>query len=241
MGSRRTGFANYGVAIAVQSQAIQHRFDATARQYDRRWSAWLPKSRESVILDLGCGCGEFGYFLLRRGYHNYTGVDLCKEEIVLGRRMGVSRLYVGDALAALGRGRNKYDLIVALNLFEHMNINLVLRALRLARRALKDGGRLIVVCPNGLSPFSGSTRYWDYTHVTGFTPASWRQLARLAKFRSVLFEDYGPMARNLPGICRVLAWQAIKAILDVISFVEVARFRDPSRVYTADMKVILQK
>jgi len=110
-----------------------------------------------------------------------------------------------------------------------------------AQHALKPGGRLLAVTPNGLSPFGGATRYWDFSHETSFTPASWRQLARISGFDQIRFEEFGPLPHSLLGAGRVALWTLVKMGWEAIAYIEVGGPRDLSRVYTADMKVILTK
>ena len=235
-------YAAYHLAVGASAgEANLAHYRASARQYRGRWRRWLPADRNARILDLGCGCGEFLYFLRASGYRHLYGVDLNETEIALARQVGLTDLTCGNALEYLADKSAEFDLISALNLFEHLRKKEILSLLGLVYRALKPGGRLLAVTPNGLSPFGGATRYWDFSHETGFTPAAWRQLARLTGFQAPVFEEYGPLPHSVPGIIRTGLWQCVKGGLDLLSLIEVGGPRDPSRVYTADIKIILQK
>jgi len=117
----------------------------------------------------------------------------------------------------------------------------ILRVLHLIHQSLKPGGRLLAVTPNGLSPFGGATRYWDFSHETGFTPASWRQVARITGFGDIQFEEYGPIPHSLSGRIRTILWSLVRLGLKLVAYIEVGGPRDISCVYTADMKVIAFK
>jgi len=184
---------------------------------------------------------SFLYFLASAGYTNIYGVDLNAVEIDHARQMGVPNLTCGDALDYLAQHEADFDLISAFNLFEHLRKEEVLQLLHLIHRALKPSGRLLAITPNGLSPFSGATRYWDFSHETGFTPASWRQLAHLTGFSSMTFEEFGPIPHSVKGRIRSVLWQIIRLGIMAYAYVEVGSPRDASRVYTADMKIILTK
>jgi len=48
---------------------------------------WLKRhvSREDSILEVGCGIGLFGTWLRLEGYKNYTGVDIAKIQVDVGK------------------------------------------------------------------------------------------------------------------------------------------------------------
>ena len=210
-------------------------------QFQGRWLRHLPKNHEVAILDLGCGTGEWLLCLQSLVYNKTYGVDLCHESLRAARTLGVPNTICADAVEFLQGSCDKFDLITAFNFCEHLPKPELIKLLTCVSSALKSGGRFLAVTPNALSPFSGATRYWDITHELAFTPASWRQLARLTGFASVAFEEYGPLAHSIRGAVRCALWQLIKLAFDAISLIEVGRPRDQSRVYTADMKIILGK
>jgi len=146
-----------------------------------------------------------------------------------------------DAVSFLRARRDAYALVAALNVFEHLRKEEVLDLLRVLHGELRPGGRVLIVTPNGLSPFSGTTRYWDFSHELAFTPASWRQVARISGFREPIFEEYGPIPHSLTGVVRTALWRVVALAIEGVAWIEVGGPRDPSRVYTADMKVILTK
>jgi SAM-dependent methyltransferase len=214
----------------------------STRQFGGRWDRWLPKEPATRCLDIGCGTGEFLYYLKSRGYHDIQGVDLSAEELEVARALGAEQVFQENALAFLARTPSEsLGLVSAFNFFEHLNKAEILALLPEVRRVLKPGGLLFAVTPNGLSPFGGSTRYWDFSHETGFTPSSWRQLSRIANFGEVHFEDYGPLPHSLRGRVRAVIWQGIRLGIMAASYVEVGGPRDVSKVYTADMKIILRR
>jgi len=234
-------FDNYLHAVSNFERFGKDYYSHCARQFRGRWLHWLPEDKSVPMLDLGCGRGEYLYFLRSLGYENVFGVDLCQSGLECARRMGISNLVCANALDYLAGKREWYAVITASNLFEHLRKEEILQLLQLIHQALKPGGRLLAVTPNGLSPFAGATRYWDFSHETGFTPASWRQLARITGFTQVRFEEYGPIPHSLLGIIRITLWHLVRLGLEIISYIEVGGPRDVSRVYTADMKIILTK
>ncbi len=238
---RREFTDHFHVAAGIPKALDSLHYQESARQFRGRWNRWLPSNRESSILDVGCGCGEFLYFLRSLGYKNAFGIDLCEGELQHARNMGLANSLHINALDYLADKKESFDLVTAFNFLEHLHKNEILQILNSIFRALKPGGRLLAVTPNGLSPFSGSTRYWDFSHETSFTPTSWRQLARLVGFGEAHFEEYGPIPHSVPGIARVVLWGIVRLGLQAVSYIEVGTPRDVCRVYTSDMKIILTK
>lgn len=234
-------YAAYGAVTGHARPPSAAERAAAARQFGARWRAWLPAERTLPILDVGCGAGLFVDFLRGAGYADVTGIDWSAGEVARASEAGIHGVALADATEFLSDTKDRYGLIAALNVLEHLRKEEILALLRLLHQALVPGGRVIAVTPNGLSPFSGATRYWDFSHELAFTPASWRQLAATAGFRPPVFEEYGPLPHSVSGVVRGALWRAIALAIEGIAWVEVGGPRDPSRVYTADLKVILTK
>lgn len=56
-------------------------FETYYKYFKKNYLKHLPESKESKILDIGCGMGHFLYFLEKEGYKNYLGIDISKENI----------------------------------------------------------------------------------------------------------------------------------------------------------------
>ncbi len=212
-----------------------------ARQYRSRWKSWLPADHGAAFLDLGCGFGEWLYFLREQGYTNAVGIDVSASRVESAKSVVLANIVKAEAKEFLIRSRDKFDVITAFNFFEHLSKDELLDVLELICGALRPNGRVLAVTPNGLSPFSGATRYWDFSHEQSFTPASWRQIAALTRFRKIHFEEYGPMAHSVAGAIRVWLWSGVRLVIKFINYVEVGGPRGDTRVYTADMKIVLMK
>ncbi|MDB5082600.1 MAG: Methyltransferase type 11 [Chloroflexi bacterium] len=238
---RQEFYKSYHIAVGAPANPSKADYELSARQFNGRWKAWLPEDKASVCVDLACGNGDFLYFLRSNGFENAYGVDLNQESLAAGRQMGLENLEYADLFTYLSGKEAVYDQVSAFNIFEHLKKEEILALLKLVHKALKPGGRLLAVTPNGLSPFAGATRYHDFSHETGFTPASWRQLARLNGFQEAIFEEMGPIPHSLKGKLRTTLWKVIKSGIIAYNYVELASPRDASKVYTSDMKIILVK
>lgn len=236
-------YAQYHLALDLGTRTPSSvELARASRQFGGRWDKWLPSDRSAVCIDLGCGTGEFLNYLRERGFNDIRGVDLNASELEVCRSLNLSQVEQTDALRYLETiADESVGLVSAFNFFEHLTKLEILELLPRIRRVLKPGGVLLAVTPNGLSPFVGTTRYWDFSHELAFTPASWRQLARLNAFSEMHFEEYGPLPHSAFGVARCALWRSISAALNAVSYVEVGGPRDQAAVYTADMKIILRR
>jgi SAM-dependent methyltransferase len=239
---RERFYAGYARALGNSGSPSPEHLANTARQFAGRWGRFLPSDRSVRARDLGCGTGEFLHYLRGCGFTDLGGVDLSAEQIAVARDLGFSGCRVEGALPFLrAQPDASIGLISAMNFFEHLRKEEVLDVLAEIARVLQPGGLLLALTPNGLSPFGGATRYWDFSHELAYTPASWRQLARLFGFARVDFAEFGPIPHSLPGALRSAIWQVIRFGVAAIAYVEVGGPRDPSRVYTADMQVVMRR
>src|SRR5262245_13422925 len=53
---------------------------------------WLPTGREVPILDIGCGSGQFLYFLRDRGFGQAAGIDLDGDQVEVARSLGLNAI-----------------------------------------------------------------------------------------------------------------------------------------------------
>lgn len=161
---RRIFGAGYALNAGPPSEAEIVRQDA----YARRIVAMLRDAPDSV-LDIGCGNGAL---LLALGRHwpgcRRQGVEPAPGAAAAGRRAGV------DVRGALTAGR-RAALILSVNVIEHTIDPEVF--LGLLRRACAPGGRIVLICPDGSTPWL-ELLMLDHRH--SFTPAGIEALARSA-------------------------------------------------------------
>jgi len=211
-------------------------YDLYADCVQRLLKPWLPRSKEAVCIDLGCGPGRMLYLLQRLGMRNLTGVDVCEAELEIARRHVEADLVQKDVPAFLkDLPAESVDFISAINVFEHLDKDALFATVKQCRRVLKPGGALVGEVPNATSPFGGVTRYWDITHQRAFTPASLKQLASLAGCdeQRVDFIEWGPRAHGIKSALRVLLWQIIR--LKIRLYLQIECRSSRGGIYTADM------
>ena len=55
---------------------------------------YFANDKNSSVLDIACGYGALSLFSQKKGYNNIIGIDLSKEEIEIGREMGIKILFM---------------------------------------------------------------------------------------------------------------------------------------------------
>ncbi len=125
-------------------QRVRKRFTNRARQFDDLYQDERPLVRllrpglvrrrqlavdtvrsytEPAVLDVGCGSGRIGEFVLEAGAFRYLGIDFSEPMIELARdrleRFGeLARLLTADFLTAPVEGT--FDVVLALGLFDYL-------------------------------------------------------------------------------------------------------------------------
>lgn len=116
------------------------------------------QSRNSSVLDIGCGYGRLAHAMKRRGFDgSYLGVDILRPQIRWCSRRLASKHFqfrhvdIGngrynpegtEAVGDLDLGDRRFDVIAAFSVFTHMWPDDVTAYLRLAARHLNPGGHL---------------------------------------------------------------------------------------------------
>ncbi len=201
--------------------------------------AHLPSNRRAKILDLGCGEGSFVAAASAAGYVDVHGVDRSREQVEFAHRSGLSQVREGDLFGTItGCESESHDVIVTLDVIEHLKRDELIRLAAETLRTLRKGGIWIVHCPNAESPWFGRVRYGDLTHETAYTAAAMKQLGMTIGFRSVdVFEDV-PRGAGLKRRVRRVLWQIIRSGPRVWLAVE-SGARDG--IFSQNLLAILQK
>ena len=120
--------------------------------------------RGLTVLDLACGGGFYTRLLKRAGAGRVTGVDVSAEMIRLARREEAREplgcAYVCGDVADFEPEPAAADLVVAMYLLHYAGTREKLhRFLRVCRRALRAGGRLVGFNDNVMSPPRGTVSW----------------------------------------------------------------------------------
>jgi SAM-dependent methyltransferase len=182
---------------------LERRYRGTEEEIRERISRYLPYLQGGgPVLDLGCGRGE-ALALLRDHGIAARGVDGSARMVATCRERGLDAAHgdLFDALAAADPG--SLGAVLSFHVIEHLPVASLDRLVRLAWRALRPGGVLILETPSPLSLVVGARNFWlDPTHVRPVHPESLGLIYELAGFDPVERLDLRPFppAERLPEI-----------------------------------------
>jgi SAM-dependent methyltransferase len=191
----------------------------------------LPKRKDAAILDLGCGYGEFLYFLQSEGFTETQGIDLNPQQVEVARSLGVRNVQCCEGKELLRNSARQFDLISAIDVLEHVPKIQVLEFLDLVHAALRPGGRFLCQVPN-LAAFYRPVFYMDFSHETPFTAPSLNQVLRLANFENVRVLPMGPVSHGIKSAVRSLLWKAISSGLRLTQNIESGSLDPLSAIFT---------
>jgi O-antigen chain-terminating methyltransferase len=151
--------------------AFEERFRGSREEINRRLEVYLPRLREaqiapgdSLILDLGCGRGEWLELLRDNGYRA-RGIDLNRVVIEQCQSRGLEVLE-GDVIAYLqSMPDDSVAVITGFHIIEHLPFEILVKLLNEAFRVLRQRGLVIFETPNPANVLVGSCNfYFDPTH-----------------------------------------------------------------------------
>jgi 2-polyprenyl-3-methyl-5-hydroxy-6-metoxy-1,4-benzoquinol methylase len=180
--------------------------------YTRR--GWLPEDRSGRILDVGCGSGQFLYFLRKQGYQQLKGIDVDREQIKIGQALGLD-VEAASVFEYLQASPGDYEMIVMLDCIEHFTREELFPLFEMLTGRLRAGGRLLASVPNAESPDGLRCVYADITHEIAFTPMSFEEMLFCHGLKLVSLRD--PWPAPLGAKRRVYRWmvQGARAVESV--------------------------
>lgn len=191
------------------------------RAYDYYFRGWFPKDKDSAIVDLACGSGKLLYYFKQHGFANLSGIDISPEQVRLAQQVLPGALE-GNVLDFIQGKQEKFDLITAIDIIEHLRKEETLLFLDRCYAALKYGGRLIVQTPNASSPWVSALRYGDFTHEVCFTPTLLRKLMHHSGFLNVEIREQCPVPwrYSLFSTFRHASWKLLRLSLKFWNIIE---------------------
>ena len=135
----------------------------------------MPNLNGKRVLEIGFGNGVFAGWCKSQGAL-YVGTEVIPEMIARGRAAGFDEHAADCSLQAIV-SNDSVDALVAMDVFEHIEIGALRDLLLQAKLCLRVGGLVVARVPSGDSPFSRAIQYGDLTHRTVLGASAVRQLA----------------------------------------------------------------
>lgn len=141
----------------------------------------IPKDINSNIIEIGCGYGRYVKLLNEKGYENVFGIDISDEQIFYARhKLNLVNVDIAEPLLFLQNKIDFYDVILLIDILEHLELTYLLNLIQLIYQALKPSGVLIIQVPNAFSFIP--IQYVDITHLRSFTTYTIEQVLRFGGF-----------------------------------------------------------
>lgn len=191
-----------------------------SRYFEKNFEPILPVNKKARILDIGCGAGYFLQYVRSLGYAYFLGIDLSKEQIDFCKKkhLGQHVALITDVKKFLSGKKLAFDFIMMNDVIEHIPKDDIIDVLSLVYASLSRGGRLVVKTANLKHRWGMAVRYMDFTHTTGFTEESLRQVLYLSGFRNVIFVSESHPIHDIQSFLRV----TLKYMLELIYRAEYA-------------------
>lgn len=214
--------------------------DQNAKQLDKEFLHLLPNSKNSFILEIGCGCGPFLHMLSKNNYTNFIGLDISEDQVRAAHSVGINKVYKSDGFEyfKLNPSSEKADVIVAIDLIEHLTKNELVGFLLECKKHLKPNGIILMRTPNADTVIPGIFCNGDFTHETLFNSASASQVLLACGYTEVTITG-GIMEAN--GIKKILQKIAEKIVLLKVKFILFATARSSKNYILSPNLVIKAK
>jgi SAM-dependent methyltransferase len=177
---------------------IEKGYRSFGRFYRDNYRRLFPTDTQGNILCVSCGPGYAVKLLTDLGYRNVLGIDSFDEKIAFAtaKALNCRKAYAFDFLEDAADGA--YDLIWVEQELNHLTRTEILEFLKLCRRKLRAGGRLLVFALNGANPITGAEALaQNFDHFNTFTEYTLRQVLlhsgyeRVETFDLNLYVFYG--------------------------------------------------
>jgi 2-polyprenyl-3-methyl-5-hydroxy-6-metoxy-1,4-benzoquinol methylase len=181
-----------GQSLDALYVAFEEQFRGTEADIAQRLSVYLPylesygiRRGEDLVLDMGCGRGEWLELLKVNGYQakgidsNALVIDYCQQRQLLAER--------GDAIAYLqSLPAESVGGVSGFHIIEHLPFPVLVQFIDQIHRVLRPGGMVIFESPNPSNLIVGSWKfYFDPTHLNPLPSATSQFLVEYAGFTQV--------------------------------------------------------
>lgn len=198
-------------------------FQSKKNYCDYNIGPFLPRQiSNSKILEIGPGLGEFVSFLNERGIFNIDVVDNDKEVLkFVSKNYRISKVIASENIGLLGKRLGSYDLIVLIQVLEHLPVNKHAAILKTLYSHLNKLGYLVIVVPNANNPLGLTERYSDVQHTSSFSTQALLDLIDAAgiKKAKVQIRGYEIPPYGIVNLIRILLQKMLHGLLLIIMII----------------------
>jgi len=149
----------------------------------KKYVEYFPEN--SLVLDLGCGRGEF-IEILEQNNRFGIGVDIDRGMLKIAKKKGL-KVFHEDIFSFLEKKEDKsLDGIFSAQVIEHLDYKSIDKLIQLIRKKLKENGIAIIETINPLSWFAFSQVYLlDPSHKTPVHPENLKFIFERSGFKEI--------------------------------------------------------
>ncbi|WP_394886101.1 class I SAM-dependent methyltransferase (plasmid) [Mesorhizobium sp. AaZ16] len=180
----------------------------------------IDTNKRISVFEIGFGNANFAKYCHGHGFV-YAGSELDPELVARALSLKIKAFESSQRISKIAGGQ-LFDLVVAFDVFEHIELHDLIEMLKDAREILSEGGRIVARFPSGDSPFSAPIFNGDMTHRTLIGIGKLDQICRSAGLRivrvhpqsiAVLGLGFGNAIRKVPVVAGRRLMAAILANL----------------------------
>jgi SAM-dependent methyltransferase len=155
-------------------------------------------SNKLKVLEIGFGNGELMSYFREFG-HQVVGVEINNDLVVRAKKSGYEA-YSGLIWEIPELQSEKFDLLVALAVAEHMHYKDLVKLFSWANKHLNKGGTIHLKFPEGASPFGLSYQHGDFTHLSCLTKSKIEALCEGCNMKLISYTDEPLVSNKLCSI-----------------------------------------
>lgn len=174
------------------------------------------------VLEIGPGKGESINFLNTQGIKNIDIVD--NDKFILGylkKKYKINKSFLTENLQTIDKKLGKYNLIIMIQVLEHIPTNQYKKVLQILCKHLAENGHIAIVVPNANNPLGMTERYGDLQHYNSFTEQSLKDLVNFSGIEKcdVLVRGFEIPPFSMINIIRIFFQKILHFILLILMII----------------------
>ncbi len=133
---------------------------------------YIKRGKHQSLLDVGCGTGLAMLAAQKLGVEHVCGIDVDPAQSETGQSRGLDIICVEDTIDFLAKQSAQFDIVLCMDVIEHVDTRSQLSFTQAIYRTVKLGGNFLCTVPNANSALAMRWRYNDFTHCSSFTEHS---------------------------------------------------------------------
>ncbi len=207
--------------------------------FDAELKACNSGIRKLKILELGFGNGSFAGWARSNG-HDYFGLELIPELVARAKSLRFNAAETPNDLTELFE-QDSFDLVVAFDVFEHIETERLIELLRQLLKILRPGGKILARFPSGDSPFARAYQHGDITHKSCLGSSAIRQIAGTVGAVIISIRGAELPLKGVPLRSKVRRLTSLVLRRPLFWFLSTVIMGNPNAVLSPNLVTVLQR